>query len=463
MYELNNYNFTYDINNKQEYKLSDNTIIIKNLEKFYDLRIKYQDHILYKNLFIYNKKKPYLGLPNFIINNFAKQFNNPLTFTFNDNDKHITNKIIIGKDKCTNKNNLILAFSFHENIKLQFDLTVKKIDMLFNCLNENGMFIFQICGIDSNMIKLIHLLLLMFDRIVIYNTYVICYDYKSNKISKEEFNKLTDKIEYITIKPLSDLNKLNDYMKDVSNTLLDIMQSIHNNNLKEYFKLVNILFLNKYVEYQYADNKDVNYEFEKDLFEKLKLTSVSLSEGIVRGSVKKEEGDFLYNTIINNKFKKCLEVGMAYGISAMYILLALKKLNTKNIKLYSIDPNQSTQWNNFGVKLVKNIKMNKYHKLIEDKSYNVLPQLTDKKFDFIFIDGWHTFDYTLLDFFYASLMLRIGGIIVVDDAYHEGVNKFMKYIDTNYPHFKKISSPSTVCAYKKLSEDKRDWNFHKNF
>jgi predicted O-methyltransferase YrrM len=107
--------------------------------------------------------------------------------------------------------------------------------------------------------------------------------------------------------------------------------------------------------------------------------------------------------------------------------------------------------------------MNKYHTLFEDKSYNVLPTLVKKKYDFIFIDGWHTFDYTLLDFFYSSLILKIGGIIVIDDAYHAGVNKFMKYIDSNYPHFKRIPSPSTVCCYKKLSEDIRDWDFHKNF
>ena len=65
---------------------------------------------------------------------------------------------------------------------------------------------------------------------------------------------------------------------------------------------------------------------------------------------------------------------MAYGISSMYILLGLKKLKKDDIKLDSIDPFQETQWNNFGVKLIKKIKMEKYHKLYEDKSYIVLPK-----------------------------------------------------------------------------------------
>ena len=428
MYELNTYNFTYDISkNKHKYELPNHSKIVKYFQEISNISSKYHDHILYKNVFIYNKKKPYLGLPNFIIKHFAKQFHTSLTFSIGEeNDKHITNKIIIGKDTCTKKNNLILAFSVDKT----FEDSVKKIKMLFNCLNEGGMYIFTICRFDSNMVKLLHLLLLIFDRIVIYHTYVICYNYKS----KDEFHKLLENIEYIEIKPMVDLKKVGEYIEDVLQTQIRIIEAIKDNNLKEYFKLVNILFLEEYVEYQYSNNNK-NYEFEKDLFEKLKLTSVSIEDGLVRGSIKKQEGDFLYNTILTNKFKRCLEVGMAYGISAMYILLALKKLGTKNIHLDSIDPNQSTQWNNFGMKLVKSIKMNKFHTLFEDKSYNVLPKLINKKYDFIFIDGWHTFDYTLLDFFYSSLILKIGGIIVIDDAYHAGVNKFMKYIDSNYPHF----------------------------
>jgi len=42
----------------------------------------------------------------------------------------------------------------------------------------------------------------------------------------------------------------------------------------------------------------------------------------------------------------------------------------------------------------------KRHKLYEKKSYVALPLLIKKKlkFDFIFIDGFHTFDYTLIFF-----------------------------------------------------------------
>ncbi len=102
--------------------------------------------------------------------------------------------------------------------------------------------------------------------------------------------------------------------------------------------------------------------------------------------------------------------------------------------------------------------------MIEEKSYIALPALLKKaKFDFIFIDGWHTFDYTLIDFFYSLELLNDGGIIIIDDALHKGVSKCVKYIETNYPHCRKLVSPPTVACFKKVKKDPRDWNFHVNF
>jgi hypothetical protein len=150
----------------------------------------------------------------------------------------------------------------------------------------------------------------------------------------------------------------------------------------------------------------------------------------------------------------------------MYILLALKKVNKDSqYKLDSIDPFQTTQWKSFGLNLIKDIKLNNNHNLYEDKSYIMLPKLLEKKevYDLIFIDGWHTFDYTLLDFFYADLLLKVGGIIIIDDAMHQGVGKCLRYLDSNYKHYKRIQSPNTVGAYQKISDDKRDWDYHTNF
>jgi predicted O-methyltransferase YrrM len=56
-------------------------------------------------------------------------------------------------------------------------------------------------------------------------------------------------------------------------------------------------------------------------------------------------------------------------------------------------------------------------------------------FDFIFIDGFHTFDYTLLDFFYADLLLKVNGVIMLDDIRHKAVADVVRYVEQNYDHY----------------------------
>ena len=67
------------------------------------------------------------------------------------------------------------------------------------------------------------------------------------------------------------------------------------------------------------------------------------------------------NLVSNNNFVKCLEVGMAYGVSAITIL------SNKKCNLISIDPFQTTQWESNGIKLVKSFGFSNRHTLIEKK------------------------------------------------------------------------------------------------
>ena len=94
-----------------------------------------------------------------------------------------------------------------------------------------------------------------------------------------------------------------------------------------------------------------------------------------------------------------------------------------------------------------------------------MAQLLEKGngFDLIFIDGMHLFDYTLVDIYFSVKLLKINGIIVIDDALHPGVQKCVNYFDSNYKFYKKLESPVTLASYQKISDDNRDWNFHQKF
>jgi len=71
--------------------------------------------------------------------------------------------------------------------------------------------------------------------------------------------------------------------------------------------------------------------------------------------------------------------------------------------------------------------------LLEGPSHLMLPGLLERgvKLDLAFIDGWHTFDYTLLDFFYIDKMLRPGGVVLLHDQSWPSKQKVIRFIMTH--------------------------------
>src|SRR5262249_46370140 len=66
-------------------------------------------------------------------------------------------------------------------------------------------------------------------------------------------------------------------------------------------------------------------------------------------------------------------------------------------------------------------------------SQAVLPQLAAKgyRIQFAFIDGWHTFDHALIDFFYLDQMMENGGVIVFDDVGYPAINAVVRFVLAN--------------------------------
>jgi predicted O-methyltransferase YrrM len=126
-----------------------------------------------------------------------------------------------------------------------------------------------------------------------------------------------------------------------------------------------------------------------------------------------------------------LEVGLANGLSALGILSAMEA--TGRGHLTSIDPYQFKSWRGAGVTAVGRAGLEPRHTLINDFDYAALPALlTDgHRIQFAYIDGWHTFDYTLLDFFYADKMLDVGGVVGFNDCAWPAVRKALRFVVTH--------------------------------
>ena len=256
-------------------------------------------------------------------------------------------------------------------------------------------------------------------------------------------------------------------------------------------------------------------ELLKTIFATKRVTTQDGVQTKLTANVHIEEGHLLMSLIKANGLKKCLEVGFAFGVSALFMCEALKAVSSQSpsqqdcgtvssmspttatqpkgsaepqkcdnqeetpgissssvavaspkrealtskrgetelaastdtqldcVKkspgsekvpppeyfLYSIDPNQSGKWKSIGLSNIDQAGFSKYHQCFEDKSFNTMPQLLPEltgKLDLVFIDGWHTFDYTLVDGFYADLLVRPGGFIVFDDALHKGPQQVVR-------------------------------------
>lgn len=152
----------------------------------------------------------------------------------------------------------------------------------------------------------------------------------------------------------------------------------------------------------------------------------------VHSEIKPAFAQALYENVYAMAPRVVVEVGMAYGISSLAILTALRDLGGER-KLISIDPYQARDWDNCGLAAVKRGDLQDLHEHIDEPSFLALPNLLGKgvTVDFGYVDGWHTFDYTLLDFWYLDRMLPVGGVIGFNDCDWPAVHKTLGFVTTH--------------------------------
>ena len=375
-------------------------------------------------------------------------------------DIHINNGLYNCKKKYKylaslwHKYDEIKDLTIPERIKYQEKVNYTRFLSFFNCLSTNGSIVIHNFGFNKNTIKLMYISLLLFNRITVYDQYIALIEFNP-KISFEQLSSLLDNISKVSFSKVEHLDDFSKYFYNKIEFNYNMYKYLSDNNYDNYFRYMNYLHLNSYI------NLSDYSSIDELLYENLNVTTSSNEE--IKNAVKPQEGKFIYNIIKENKFEKCLQIGMGYGIGALYITSALESIGKGC--LTSIDPYQRKQFNNMGMDLISNLKREKYHKLIEDEGFLYIPTLIKekKKFNFILIDGRHTFDHALVDFLMCDQILEIYGIIVLSDTIQRGMNKVTKYLDTNYTHYKKIATPNTITAYKKINEDQRTYDFHENF
>jgi predicted O-methyltransferase YrrM len=187
-------------------------------------------------------------------------------------------------------------------------------------------------------------------------------------------------------------------------------------------------------------------ELLERIFQSQKVQDESGTEYPYHSGISRSEGEFLSKIISRDpKITRTLEIGCAFGISSLFICSATKERGQSRHSI--IDPFQNSQWHGIGIANLRRCGLS-FFDLIEKPSEFALPALAEKEpgtFDFVFIDGWHTLDHTLLDLFFADRLVRIGGYIVIDDCDLLPVSKAVGYFSQfpAYHEFERLAAPSS--------------------
>jgi hypothetical protein len=162
------------------------------------------------------------------------------------------------------------------------------------------------------------------------------------------------------------------------------------------------------------------------------LSMSGFSDAVNKYGVALEYAIGMYRALVRKNPRIVLEIGMENGASTLTILSALSQLGGDRT-LISIDPGQSGYWRSVGLTNVKANGFAHLHRLIEEPDYVALPKLLEQKFtpDAAYIDGWHTFDYVLLDFFYVDKLLPVGGIVGFNDAGWRAIRRVLRFMATH--------------------------------
>jgi predicted O-methyltransferase YrrM len=145
------------------------------------------------------------------------------------------------------------------------------------------------------------------------------------------------------------------------------------------------------------------------------------------------EGEALRGWVRRESASCTIEIGLAYGISALFVcegLLASAAVDPRHVVL---DPYQETRFANLGLQSLDEAGVAHLIEYHPKGSEIVLPHFLaeGRSFDLAFVDGNHRFEGVFLDLIYLGRLVRAGGIIFVDDYHLRSVARAVSFCTTN--------------------------------
>jgi predicted O-methyltransferase YrrM len=149
--------------------------------------------------------------------------------------------------------------------------------------------------------------------------------------------------------------------------------------------------------------------------------------------ITRAEGEALRAWVIREQAMCTIEIGLAYGVSALFICEGLLMNKHTNVRHVVVDPYQSTGFKNCGLQLLEEAGAKDLIEFHAEESQILLPRLVseERRFEFAFVDGSHLFERVFLDLIHLSRLVHPGGIIFVDDYQLPAIVRAVSFCLTN--------------------------------
>jgi len=145
------------------------------------------------------------------------------------------------------------------------------------------------------------------------------------------------------------------------------------------------------------------------------------------------EGAALREWVAREGARHSIEIGLGYGISALFILEGLLMTSDATAHHVAVDPHQATRFANCGLQFLEEAGVRHLVEYCAEESQIALPRFLSegRRFDFAFVDGNHRFDGVFLDLAYLGHLVCAGGVVFVDDYQLPAVAKATSFFWKN--------------------------------
>ena len=169
-----------------------------------------------------------------------------------------------------------------------------------------------------------------------------------------------------------------------------------------------------------------------------------------RVSVPVADGDVLRDLLLAEKPGTVIEIGLAYGGSALAIAEALAAAGSGEPRHLIVDAYQEL-FHGSGWAAITGAGLAGRCSLVAERSQIALPRLLGDGFvaDAAFVDGSHIFHNVFVDLFYLRELVRPGGLIILDDCSYPPVATAARYFEVNTGwQLEPIASPTRLRAFR---------------